>query len=110
MTSRGSLHWKWQRITAMLLVPLTIWFMFSIVHYTDSEFDVLAAWIARPWVAVSLVLYLAAMFWHAWLGVQVVIEDYIHSPRLNSVSLLLSKGVLLLSALVSCFAVLGIAL
>lgn len=110
MTSSGSRHWKWQRVTAMLLVPLTVWFMFSIVRYADSGFDEAAAWISRPWVAVLLFLYLVTMFWHAWLGVQVVIEDYIHSPGLNAVSLLLGKGILSLSALVSIFAVLRIAL
>ena len=110
MTSSGSRHWRWQRVTAMLLVPLTIWFMFSIVRYTDSGFDELVAWISRPWVAVLLLLYLVTMFYHAWLGVQVVIEDYIHSPGLNTISLLLGKGILLLSALVSCFAVLRTAL
>ncbi len=97
-------------MTAILLVPLTVWFLFSIVRYTDSGFEELVAWISRPWVAVSLLLYLVTMFWHAWLGVQVVIEDYIHSPGLNRVSLLLGKGILSLSALVSVFAVLRIAL
>ncbi len=106
----GSGHWKWQRVTAMLLVPLTIWFLFSIVRYTASGFEETVAWISRPWVAVLLLLYLVTMFWHAWLGVQVVIEDYIHSPGLNGASLLLGKGILLLSALVSGFAVLRTAL
>ncbi len=109
-STTGSGHWKWQRVTAVLLVPLTLWFMFSVVRYTDSGFEETVAWISRPWVALPLLLYLVTMFWHAWLGVQVVIEDYIHSPGLNRVSLLMSKGILLLSALVSGFAVLRTAL
>ncbi len=109
-STTGSGHWKWQRVTAVLLIPLTLWFMFSIVRYIDSGFEELVAWVSRPWVAVLLLLYLATMFWHAWLGVRVVIEDYIHSAWLNRASLLLGKGTLLLSALVSGFAVLRIAL
>ena len=110
MTTAGSRHWRWQRISAILLIPLTLWFMFSVVHYTGSEFDELIGWISRPWVAGSLLLYLVTMFYHAWLGVQVVVEDYVHSPGLNRLSLLLVKGVLSLCALASCFAVLRIAL
>ncbi len=109
-STQGSGHWKWQRVTAILLIPLTLWFMFSIIRYMDGGFDEAAAWISHPWVAVLLLLYLVTMFWHAWLGVQVVIEDYIHSPGLNAVSLLLGKGILSLSALVAVFAVSRMAL
>jgi len=110
-STQGSQHWWYQRVTAMMLIPLTIWFMFSIVHHTASSgFDEVVAWISHPWVAVFLVLYLATLFYHAQLGVQVVMEDYIHNQGLKTVSLLLGKGILLLSALVSIFAVLRIAL
>ena len=97
-------------MTAMMLVPLTVWFMFSIVRHTDSGFDEVVDWISQPWVAVLLILYLVTMFYHAWLGVQVVMEDYIHSQGLKTISLLLGKGILSLSALVSIFAVLRTAL
>ena len=109
-TTQGSRHWWSQRVTAMMLVPLTVWFMFSIIRHTYSRFDEVVAWMSQPWVAVLLILYLATMFYHAWLGVQVVVEDYIHSQGLKTISLLLGKGILSLSALVSIFAVLRTAM
>ena len=109
-TTQGSRHWWSQRVTAMMLVPLTVWFMFSIIRHTASRFDEVVAWMSQSWVAVLLILYLATMFYHAWLGVQVVVDDYIHSQGLKTISLLLGKGILSLSALVSIFAVLRTAM
>lgn len=109
-SAKGSRHWRSQRVTALMLIPLTVWFMISIVHHTTSEFEEVVVWISHPGVVVLLVLYFAVVFSHAQLGLQVVIEDYIHGQDFRTVSLLLSKGILLLSALASIFSVLRVAL
>ena len=109
-SGEGSHHWWSQRMTAFVLIPLTVWFVISIIQYADSSFDEVIQWVEQPWVAVLLIIYLSSMFMHAYLGLQVVIEDYIHGEGLKMVSLLVTKGVLLLAGIGSIFAVLRIAL
>ncbi len=75
----GVSHWWWQRVTAVALIPLSVWFVYSLVSVmlSPSVLDV-AAWFASPVNTVAMGLLLAALFFHAKLGVQVVIEDYVH--------------------------------
>ena len=89
----GLHHWWMQRISAVLLVPLSLWFVFSIACLVGSGYQTVVAWIAAPWVAVSLVIYFAALFYHSQLGVQVVIEDYIHASGTKIFLLLLNSFV-----------------
>ncbi len=100
----GVHHWWVQRLTAVALVPLSIWFVTSIVLLAGSDHARVTAWIANPVVAVFLMLTLIAMFYHLKLGLQVVIEDYIHAKPTKSACLLLNNfgnTVLALSCIVS---------
>jgi len=109
-SGEGSHHWWSQRITALLLIPLTVWFMFSMVFHINDNLDDIHQWISQPVVSVLLLIYLPTMFYHAQLGLQVVIEDYIHAEGIKTIILLLSKAVLLLAAIASIFSVLRISL
>lgn len=93
----GVQHWWLQRVTAVALLPLSAWFAGSFVTALLSP-DVItvATWFASPLNAILMVMLLAAMFIHARLGVQVVIEDYIKSPA--------AKYGLLLANTFLCFA------
>lgn len=75
----GSQHWLVQRITAVALVPLTLWFVASIIAHVGSDYPVFIAWLRTPFAAGGMILLLIALFHHAALGLQVVIEDYVHS-------------------------------
>ena len=75
----GSEHWWGQRISAVALVPLTLWFAASIVAHAGSDYATFIAWIKSPFVATLMTLLLIFLFYHAALGLQVVIEDYVHS-------------------------------
>ncbi len=75
----GVEHWWLQRLTAVALVPLTIWFVASIIAHTASDYDGFIAWLSTPLTTTFMTLLLTAMFYHAALGLQVVIEDYVHS-------------------------------
>lgn len=100
----GVHHWWVQRLTAVALVPLSIWFVTSIVLLAGSDHARVTAWIANPVVAVFLMLTLIAMFYHLKLGLQVVIEDYIHAKPTKFTCLLLNNfgnTVLALSCIVS---------
>jgi len=106
----GVTHWWAQRVTAMALVPLTLWFVASVVVLAGADHATVSAWIARPLNTVLLLCLVGATFWHASLGLQVVIEDYIHSEGRRVAVLLAAKAILLLGALSGLLAVLRVAL
>lgn len=104
----GVAHWWAQRLTALALVPLTLWFVASIVSLIGADHAAVAEWIGQPIPAVILVLLIAATFHHAQLGLQVVIEDYVHAEGLKIAMILLVKGLAVVLAVASLFAVLRI--
>lgn len=75
----GVEHWLLQRITALALIPLTLWFVIALIRLIGADFDTVQDWVGRPLPAICLVLLLIATFYHASLGLQVVIEDYVHA-------------------------------
>ena len=75
----GVEHWWLQRITAVALVPLSLWFVIAIIRLVGADVDRVRDWVGNPLPATMLVLLLIATFYHASLGLQVVIEDYIHA-------------------------------
>lgn len=75
----GVEHWWQERVTAVALVPLTLWFVASIIARSSSDYAVFIAWLKAPFDTLMMVLLLAALFFHIALGLQVVIEDYVHS-------------------------------
>ena len=76
----GTNHWWLQRLTGLALVPLTIWFVASIASLAGADHRDVVEWLSSPIVAVFVILFLGVGFYHLKIGVQVVIEDYIHSP------------------------------
>jgi succinate dehydrogenase / fumarate reductase, membrane anchor subunit len=76
---KGSQQWWAERVTAVALVPLTLWFVASIIAYAGSDYAAFIAWLKTPLVASCMILLLIALFHHTALGLQVVIEDYVHS-------------------------------
>jgi succinate dehydrogenase / fumarate reductase membrane anchor subunit len=74
----GLKHWWAQRLTAIALIPLVVWFAISLVMLSGADYDVARAWIGSPLVMVLLILTIVVGLQHGQLGLQVVIEDYIH--------------------------------
>ena len=68
-----------ERVSAVALVPLTLWFVASIIPHTSSDYATFIAWLRTPVVAILMILLLSALFHHTAVGLQVVIEDYVHS-------------------------------
>jgi succinate dehydrogenase / fumarate reductase membrane anchor subunit len=75
----GVQHWWTQRVSAIALVPLMVWFIAAIIAQTGSDYTAFIAWLRKPFPGVLMVLLLIALFYHMALGLQVVIEDYVHS-------------------------------
>lgn len=74
----GVHHWWHQRLSAVALIPLTSWFVVALLGRLDAPHAEVVRWIGSPFVTVLLVALISALFYHAKLGLQVVIEDYVH--------------------------------
>jgi len=104
----GTQHFIWQRITAIVLIPLTFWFIRSLLMISigGGEQAFVAAWLSSGFSATLLIIMLVALFYHAKLGMQVIIEDYVHSPFPKYTALLLNMVLMYGFAAISIMAVL----
>ena len=87
----GTQHWWLQRLTAIAIIPLIIWLLISLVSLAGGERDAVVAWLASPLAALLLILFAIAAFWHMKLGLQIVIEDYVHSEGVKIAALVLNN-------------------
>src|SRR4029077_18331937 len=82
-------HWWRQRVSALALVPLILWLVISVIGLIGADHAAFVAWVRSPMPAVLLILLLVATFYHTALGLQVVIEDYVHGEAMRLSALLL---------------------
>ena len=88
----GVSHWWAQRVTALLLIPLILWFVIALLAHIGADRAAVILWLGQPFTYGLMLVLLGAAFWHAALGLQVVIEDYVHGEAAKLVLILLSKG------------------
>lgn len=105
----GTGHWWTQRVSAVALLVLGLWFLLSLQFLPDIGHEEIVAWLGRPWNAVPMLLLIVTLAAHSDLGVQVVIEDYVHQPFLKTASLVAQRFAHVLLASSAAFAVLRIA-
>jgi succinate dehydrogenase / fumarate reductase membrane anchor subunit len=102
----GTHHWMWQRLTALMIAPLGIWLVVSLVGLSRTgDIQEISDWMASPYNALLSTLFLGAMFLHAKLGLQVVIEDYIHCHAKKMVLLVLVKLVFITATIATVMSV-----
>ena len=106
----GVHHWWRQRITAMGLLPLTLWVVWAAVAMGGAEHSVVVDWMRSPINAALLLIWTVAMLYHAQLGLQVVIEDYVHVPAAALFLQLVTKFAMVLGIVISVLSILRIAL
>jgi len=106
---QGVSHWWVQRVTAIALIPLTIWFAFQLMHLPTTDLDAVRTWVASGFNPVWLLLFVGAVTWHSSLGVQVVIEDYIPHKGAKVSALLANTFFHIVVAVACSYAVLRIA-
>ena len=106
----GTHHFLVQRVTAVALIFLSAWFVYFLLGLLGADYLSAMDAVAKPWNAVLLIAFLVASFWHAQLGMQVIIEDYVHSHGLALLSQVLVYFICILGALCSVFAVVRVAL
>lgn len=107
---QGVEHWWAQRISALALVPLTVWFVVAIIRLAGADRALFVEWVRDPVAAVLLVLLLIATFYHGALGLQVVIEDYVENETLRFGLLIVMRLAAILFAARGIFAVLKLSL
>ena len=105
----GASHWWIQRLTSVALVPLTVWLVFVIVSFEELTYGAAIAWMQSPLVAVSLALLVVVMFYHLLLGVQVIIEDYVHG-WLKIASLVLLNFACIVLVFIGLFSIIKVSL
>lgn len=106
----GVSHWWMQRVTAVALLPLTAWFALSLVTHALQSYEGMRGWLGQPWVAVPAILLVLTLALHSKLGVEVVIEDYVHGKGGKTTLLLLSTFIHAAAAVAAVFAILVLAL
>jgi succinate dehydrogenase / fumarate reductase membrane anchor subunit len=106
----GTHHWWLQRLTALALIPLTLWFVPSIVAYGAADYEAVIAWVRTPWVSVALILLIVTVLYHAQLGLQVVLEDYVAPAWLRIASVVAVKFAVWILAALSGLGVVRVAI
>ncbi|MDE8349703.1 MAG: succinate dehydrogenase, hydrophobic membrane anchor protein [Acidocella sp.] len=106
----GLHHWWAQRVTAIALLPLSLYFVLSVLVLEGASRAQMIGYMAEPWNAVLFLCLIAALFYHLSLGLQTVIEDYVHNDATRLATMLAVKGFIVFCALASAVSVLKLAL
>lgn len=105
----GSMHWWRQRVTAVGNLLLATWFVVSLFRLPNLEHDMILQWIGQPFVAVALILLTVSVFYHLRLGLQVIMEDYVHEEAGKVFFVLLLNFYAIAGAALAIFSILKIA-
>jgi succinate dehydrogenase / fumarate reductase, membrane anchor subunit len=105
----GTDHWWAQRVTAVALIPLTLWFMFSLLSLPALDYATVRTWLSVPLSGFLAALLVAVLAYHSYLGTDEVIEDYVHSAGMKLLSLLSLRFLYVLVGGASIFAILRVA-
>lgn len=106
----GSHHWWAQRLTALALVPLSLWFIFSVIHLSGASHQVVIDWLSSPLTLSLMLALILATFHHLQLGLQVVIEDYVKGEWRKTGIVLAVKAISMFLALTCIVSALKIGL
>lgn len=106
----GTNHWWGMKLTSAALIPIGLWFVFSLISHLDSDLIQFYVWLKQPFQATMMILFLGVMFHHAANGMQIIFEDYIHHEFAKIAAVYVTKFICLVMAVMSILAVLKIAL
>ena len=104
----GTDHWLAQRVSAIALVLLGLWFVVSLAVLGTVKYGNVIAFLGKPLNGVLMALLCVTLAYHSYLGVQVVIEDYVHTKGIKMISLIVSRFAHVFVAIASVYAILRI--
>jgi succinate dehydrogenase / fumarate reductase membrane anchor subunit len=102
----GTGHWWAQRVTSIALIPLTLWFLFSLLTLSSLDYDTVRTWLSVPFTGFLAVLLVAVTSYHSYLGTIVIVEDYVHANGMKILSLMLLRFLYVLAGGTGIFAIL----
>ena len=107
----GADHWWWQRLTAILLVPLSLWFVASIwwLVVGGATYEAFQDWLSGPVAAILMLIFVGALFYHLKLGLQVVIEDYVHKKAVKWTFLIMINLGCMIGAVAAVYSTIAVA-
>ena len=105
----GTAHWWAQRVSAVAVIPLTLWFFFSLLALPDLDFVTVRTWLALPVSGYLAALLVVVLSYHSYLGTIVIVEDYVHSAGVKLIGLLLLRFLYVLAGGAGLFAILRLA-
>jgi succinate dehydrogenase / fumarate reductase membrane anchor subunit len=103
-------HWWVLRVTAVALIPLTLWFVIALLGKPLQSYEAMRGWLGQLWVAVPVVLLIITLAMHSRLGIEEIVVDYVHGKAAKTTLLLLSTFIHVAAAVAGVFAVLTLAL
>jgi succinate dehydrogenase / fumarate reductase membrane anchor subunit len=104
----GTEHWWAQRLTAIALVPLGIWLALSLAALRPLSYETVVIWVSQPMTSILLLLGVVTALYHSYLGVQVVVEDYVHGAA-KTATLILSAFAHVFLTVAAVFSILKVA-
>jgi succinate dehydrogenase / fumarate reductase membrane anchor subunit len=105
----GAHHWWVQRLTSIALVPLTLWLAYTIATFGDMSYQAVVVWMQSPLVAAALAVLVVVLFYHVQLGIQVILEDYVHGG-LKIASLILLNFACISLVFIGIFSIIKVSL
>lgn len=104
----GVQHWIVQRVTALALIPLGVWFVGAFIILFSAPYEVAYGWLSSPWIVTLSILFIFALFYHGYLGLQVIFEDYVSHQGLKWGLIVITKMLSILMALLAIISILRI--
>jgi succinate dehydrogenase / fumarate reductase membrane anchor subunit len=102
----GSHHWLMQRLSALFLIPMVIWFVVTIIRIVNlTMFDALKI-ITEPFNGILIMLFISTMLYHGMIGMKVIIEDYVHCECIKNITIITIYAVTLFTIVASIFSLL----
>ncbi|HJU25759.1 MAG TPA: succinate dehydrogenase, hydrophobic membrane anchor protein [Rhodanobacteraceae bacterium] len=101
-------QWWWERLTAVALIPLSLWFVWLVLRLPHLDFASAHVVLGTPWNTLLLILFTATGFWHGQLGLQVILEDYVHTRWIELTLLVAIRFLAVIGALVCALAALDV--
>ena len=105
----GTGHFWRERLTSVALIPLSLWFAYAVLGLIDTNEVAVVSFLAHPWNAILMAAFVVISFYHLSLGLQVVIDDYVHTAGTKLFLRLLVTVLWIAGSLVSVFALVRIA-
>ena len=109
-TRHGAGMWMQERLSGMALIPLSVWFVFWAISLSDATYEEVRASLSGPINTTFMVLFVLLSFWHSRLGVQVIVEDYVHHEVWKGAALLANLAVMAVLGTACAVAVLKVSL